>query len=127
MTEIRSPARRGWQLVGRLCAAALALCVGAAVADPPLRIVNPAPQEMVHDNSGRVPVIVTGAPRQARLQALLDGKPHGPPRRAPAFELEGVPRGEHTLQVQVLGPGGQELARTPPVVFHVWQASALFR
>lgn len=109
-------------------ALALATCAAAAaVGQEPLRIVNPAPQEMVHDNRGRVPVIVTGVPPQAQLQPLLDGEPHGPPRTAPAFELTGVPRGEHRLQVQVLDEQGRELARTPPMVFYVWQASVRFR
>jgi hypothetical protein len=103
------------------------LHAGALGAAEQLRIVTPAPDETVHSNAGVVPVVVTGAPRGARLQPLLGGEPAGEPQSAAAFELHGVPRGTHRLQVLVLDERGQPVARSEPVEFHVWQASRLFR
>ena len=80
---------------------------------------------MVHSNSGTVPVIVTGAPPDARFVAVLDGQ-RQPVRGNSAFEIPGVDRGTHTLSVLLVDDGGRVTGSTGVVEFHVWQASRLF-
>jgi hypothetical protein len=110
-------------LLMALLTAAAALSAGAAAAA--LSIITPAPQETIHDNSGTVPVIVSGAPPGAALRPVLDGTASAQRYAAPAFELHGVPRGTHRLAVELLDDEGRVLASTPTVTFFVWQASRL--
>jgi hypothetical protein len=105
----------------------LASAAGLAAADG-LVITRPAPAEVVHDNAGRVGVAVAiedGAalPPGYALRLLLDGVPAAPDRRTPAFELEGVERGEHRLQALIVDADGRVLTRSPSVDFTVWRAS----
>lgn len=90
-----------------------------------IAITNPADGATIHDNEGNVPVEVT-VKRGGTIVALLDGKPYGAPRSSTSFILEGVERGEHTLQVQLVDAGGKVLASSAPVQFYVWRASVLF-
>ncbi len=110
----------------RLCLihlAVLATASGLAQAQP--RIVSPDHGEVVHDNGGRVQVVVVDAEPGAQLLPLLDGQPASEPVAAPAFELQGVERGAHQLVVELLDAAGRPTGRTAPVVFQVWQASRL--
>jgi hypothetical protein len=95
----------------RLAALLLAglLAGGSALADS-LHVAAPQAGQVIHDNRGRVGVVVTGLPSGARLQALLDGAPMGEIQKAPAFELDDVPRGVHRLRVVLLDDQGRELA-----------------
>ncbi|HXF67555.1 MAG TPA: hypothetical protein VNK67_12780 [Burkholderiales bacterium] len=98
---------------------------------PAIAIVSPAPEQTVHDNEGRVPVSVAVTPADAldtghRVRVTLDGRAHGAPRHALSFTLEGVERGEHTLQAELVDAGGRALAVSAPVKFYLWQASRLF-
>ena len=43
------------------------------------------------------------------------------------FRLDGVERGEHTLQARLVDRNGRTLAGSEPVTFHLWQASRLFQ
>lgn len=110
----------------RLCLlhlAGLATASGLALAQP--RIVSPDHGEVVHDNSGRVQVVVVDAEPGTRMLPLLDGRPASEPVDASAFELHGVDRGAHQLVVELLDATGRPTGRTAPVVFQVWQASRL--
>ena len=100
---------------------AAALPLPATAAELP-RIVTPDAQQVVHSNAGTVRVVVTGAPPNGWLRPVLDERPL-PLQRPPAFELQDVDRGTHTLRVQVLDGREQLVALTRPVEFHVWQAS----
>ncbi len=97
-----------------------------------LTIVSPVGEETVHDNSGRLAVTLTvddgGALDRGRavLRVLLDGATFGPDQRGPSFTLQGIERGTHALQVQLVETDGRILAASAPVTFHMWQASALF-
>jgi len=106
--------------------AALLAVVAALGASPAaaLRIVTPAPEETIHDNSGTVAVIVAGAKPGDRLRPVLDGVASAQSHVAPAFELQGVPRGTHQLAVERLDADGRAIERTPAVTFFVWQARA---
>jgi hypothetical protein len=109
-------------------------CTGAGAADTPrpaISILSPAPEQTVHDNEGRVPVSVAVTPPNAfetghSVRVSLDGRGHGAPQRTTSFTVEGVERGEHTLQVELLDAGGRVVAVSAPVKFYLWQASRLF-
>lgn len=99
--------------------------------DTGVSIVSPQSEETIHDNTGRVQVTVAirdGDPFAAggAIRVLLDGRPFGPDARSYSFALEGVERGEHALQVQLMNAAGTVIATSEVVKFYMWQASALF-
>ncbi len=110
---------------------ALALAAGApshATAQGNIAIVEPEAGSTVHSSEGKVTVRV-GVPRGIapgnRVVILLDGRPVAS-GAATSFELDGVERGTHTLQAQVVDGNGNRLVASPQVTFHMWQASRLF-
>jgi hypothetical protein len=117
-----------------VCLFVAALTSGYLAAQQPgiaVRISSPQNEETIHDNTGRVQVTVAvtgGDPLAAggSIRALLDGKAFGPAARTGSFALEGVERGEHQLQVQVVDAAGTVIATSGTVKFYMWQASALF-
>jgi hypothetical protein len=120
---------------GRWAAAAcLALSVAFASAAPAqedsvtVTILSPANGETVHDNDGNVAVRLEagGAGASSRIRVLLDGRPYGPDLARASFTLQGIERGEHTLQAQLIDQTGKEIASSNTVKFHMWRASALF-
>lgn len=113
-----------------LAASILAAAAHAADYDA-LRIVAPGAEATLHDNLGRVTVVVEvepalGASADERIELLLDGKlaASGTTQR---FELNDLARGTHTLQARIAARDGSVLKSSPPVTFHLWQASRLFR
>ena len=97
-----------------------------------LAIFAPADDETVYDNTGFVPVRVAVEGRDATdaatLRLSLDGVPtaSAEPAGAGTFNLTGIERGSHMLQAELLDTAGRVIAQSPAVVFHMWQASALF-
>jgi hypothetical protein len=96
-----------------------------------VRIVTPEPETTIHDNNGNLAVTVAVSPplhagAGDRLVLLLDDKvvARGTERQ---FVLKGIDRGSHTLNAQVISADGKLLAASPQVIFHMWQASLLFR
>jgi hypothetical protein len=110
-----------WAVAAIAVAALLAPLNAAAQA----RLTSPDAGQMVHSNDGIVPVVVTGAPADARFVAVLDGQ-RQPARESSAFEIAGVDRGAHTLSVLIVDGDGRVTGTTGAVEFHVWQASRLF-
>jgi hypothetical protein len=119
-----------------LCLSAL-LCVGSmglanragAAAPAAVFVSSPQAGATVHDNSGAVPVsvVVQGIAFTAdhRVRVLLDGKPYGSDHRTLQFTLQGVERGEHLLQIQLLDGKDTLHAVSPAITFYLWQASRL--
>lgn len=108
--------------------AALGASIARAGGYDDVRIVEPVPEATLHDNLGNVQVRVAVVPALRagdRVEVLLDGKPAAA-GAALRFELRGVERGTHTLQARVLAGDGKALKGSPPVTFHLWQASRLF-
>jgi hypothetical protein len=110
---------------------AVALAAGAAspaAAQGNIAIVEPEAESTVHSNEGKVTVRV-GVPRGIapgnQVVILLDGRAVAR-GAATSFELDGVERGTHTLQAQVVDGSGNTLVASPPVTFHMWQASRQF-
>jgi hypothetical protein len=60
------------------------------------------------------------------LIALLDGKQYGTQQTDTSFVMQGVDRGERTLQVQLVDADGAVIASSAVVTFYLWRASALF-
>lgn len=115
-----------------LLAAAMAagVCVPLARAQA-VRVVIESPQqeETVHDNAGNVAVSVAiqgDMPARARIRVLLDGLQQGAEQGATSFVIEGVERGEHLLQVELVDEAGRILGSSETVKFFMWQASQLF-
>jgi hypothetical protein len=113
-----------------LACSVLISCFAHADAYRAVRIVAPKPDATVHDNSGNLAVTVAVSPPLRadsgdHLALQLDGRvvSSGFVRR---FELAGIDRGSHTLRAQVIGADGSVIASSPPVIFHMWQASRLF-
>ena len=102
-----------------------------AESDLAVRIVAPAPETTIHDNDGNlaVEVAITPLPDTTavdQLTLLMDGTAVAK-GRALSFELNNIDRGSHTLEVRVYAANGKLLATSPPVVFHMWRASLLFK
>jgi hypothetical protein len=113
------------RLRNKLAAAAAVTCIGTAMAE--VRVVSPAIDETVHNNSGSIRVVVEGAPSGYQLQPMLDGAAMGEPVADSVLHLRGVTRGTHELTVRLFDAKGREVMQTSPVTFHVWQASRVFR
>lgn len=92
-----------------------------------LRIVRPTQGETIHDNSGTVPVEWAVEPAAAGLglnfRLVLDGQPLSGLQAGSRFILQGVERGEHTVQVTAVDRNDKELATSNKVTFYLWQAS----
>jgi hypothetical protein len=92
-----------------------------------IRILQPTPEETVHDNSGNVTVeIMAKLDSGQRIRLLIDGSNAAPDSRDLTFNLNGINRGEHTLQALILNANGAAVSRSDKVVFYMWQASRQF-
>jgi len=122
--------------VRRLATAAVLLWVSAFPIAPVLAqngalgiaITSPKNEETIHDNTGKVVVSIAvegGLPEQSAIRVLLDGQPYGAARTGSSFTLEGVERGGHTLQAQVVDAAGKTILSSDTVTFYMWQASRL--
>jgi penicillin-binding protein len=109
------------------CILALAANTGSAFAAEGLTLLRPADGETIHDNDGRVAVLVTGAPDAEGFQAYVDGAQVGGTHRGPAFHLEGIERGEHRLSVTAVDDRGRAVATSEAITVYMWQASRLFQ
>jgi hypothetical protein len=105
---------------------ALVASAGSALAADGLTLIRPTDGETIHDNTGRVAVVVSGGRDAAGFQAYIDGAPAGGIHPAPAFHLEGIERGEHQLSVDAVDRHGRSVAATETITFYMWQASRLF-
>jgi hypothetical protein len=103
----------------------LTASAGSTLAAEGLTLVRPADGETIHDNEGRVVVVVSGDSESEGFQAYLDGAPMGGIHPAPAFHLEGIDRGEHRLSVTAVNAQGRTLAATEAITFYMWRASRL--
>jgi hypothetical protein len=81
----------------------------------------------VHDNSGKLVVVVQVSPPLAdgdRITLLIDGSAVAS-AAATRFELQGVDRGTHRLEAQVIDAHGAIAASSAAVSFQMWRASRL--
>ncbi|HEX7380535.1 MAG TPA: DUF4124 domain-containing protein [Nevskiaceae bacterium] len=89
------------------------------------RVVAPADGTTLRDAQSQVQVSVSGAlsPGDGYVY-YLDGKPqNAQPTTASSMLLTDVWRGEHQIEVAVVGGDGQVLASSPPVTIYMHQPS----
>lgn len=96
-----------------------------------IRIVSPAQDDTVRDNSGNVAVSAALKPALNkaagdRLQFYLDGQTEGKPRSGGRTVLQGLDRGAHTLEAAVIDRSGKELKRSPAIRFYLHRQSVNF-
>jgi hypothetical protein len=96
-----------------------------------ITIIHPSDDSTVFDNNGivNVQIIVSPEPTMRpgdRVQLFLDGQAV-PLRGGKGFTLEGIDRGTHQLQAQIVNANGEPVIESNRVTFHMWHASRLFR
>jgi len=114
-------------MFGRLALAAMLWFSTSVAVAADISIVQPKLEETVHNNSGNVTVeIKARLDRDQQVRLLMDGSKAAPDSRDPTFNLQGIDRGEHTLQALVIDAKGEVVSRSDEVVFYMWQASRQF-
>ncbi|WP_137886332.1 DUF4124 domain-containing protein [Pseudomonas sp. 2FE] len=86
-----------------------------------LQLTDLPSEEALRANNGTFSVGVQLQPRLSpghRLRLLLDGKPYGQASNLPRLQLSNIPRGEHSLAVEVLS-GEQSLQQSATATFTV--------
>ncbi len=105
---------------------------GAPLATPEattytVTISQPEDQATIRNNQGYVPVIVELEPKMAtenKLQMIYDGSPLGEPQVAPVFALRDIPRGSHTIAVQLLNSAGEVISTSDSITFYLHRPMA---
>lgn len=126
MSHYRIPHHRisARKIVVLLIAAAALWFAATAATAASIRITSPANEETIHDNSGNVSIeLQADLGGKQRVRLLLDGKPTMPDGVRTSINLQGIERGEHTLEAMVLDEDGSTAAASGPVTFFMWQAS----
>lgn len=86
-----------------------------------LQLTGIPTDEAMRANNGSFSVGVASTPALSasqQLQLILDGQAYGPPSSNPPLQLSDLPRGEHSLAVQVLS-GGRSIQQSDAVTFSV--------
>lgn len=86
-----------------------------------LQLTGLPSDEAMRANNGTFSVGVDTLPElggNQQLQLILDGQAYGSPSSNPPLQLNNIPRGEHTLAVQVLS-GGQSIQQSSTIGFTV--------
>lgn len=92
-----------------------------------LTILAPAHEATIRNNLGEVQVSGSISPNAVgSFQLLLDGQVMAT-GASPNFNLQGVPRGAHQIQIQLINKSGKILASSPEHTFYLHQASVLNR
>lgn len=86
-----------------------------------LQLTGIPSNEAMRANNGTFSVGVATTPALSanqQLQLILDGQPYGQPSSNPPLQVTNLPRGEHSLAVQVLS-GGRSIQQSDAVTFTV--------
>ena len=98
----------------------------AAAGYETLEVLEPAPRDTLWGTGGKVGIAIGISPDLQpghRVELFLDGSPTGLAGRATRFDIEAVPRGEHTVRAVVLDASDRQLQQSAPVTFYVQQTS----
>jgi len=93
-----------------------------------LRITRPEPNGTVRGSDGQLNVqlaIVPALGEDHYVSFTLDGRALSTRLRGTAFDLNGVDRGQHTLQARIVDADGRQLASSDPVTFTMRKDSLL--
>lgn len=77
-----------------------------------ISITLPHNEETIRNNQGAIDVVFTLSPTLLpgnQVQLLIDGAPVGKPQKELSFHVNGIDRGAHILQVQVLDKQGKPM------------------
>lgn len=111
--------------------------IGPQPAQPPVfggyqsvEVLSPVNDETIWDNTGNLTVRVSLTPALQeslghKIVILVDGKKISDGAAALEFHLSNLDRGTHTVQATVLDAGGQQLAESTPITFHLKKHSVL--
>jgi hypothetical protein len=86
-----------------------------------LQLTGLPSDEALRANNGSFSVGVSSTPaltQGQQVQLILDGQAYGQPSSNPPLQLNNIPRGEHTLAVQVLS-GGQSIQQSSAISFTI--------
>lgn len=89
-----------------------------------LKILQPKQQATIRNNRGHVMVISQLEPELKsgdKLQIVFDGTPLSEPKPTTVFTLNDIPRGSHTLAVQVVDSQGNVLTTSEPITIYMQQ------
>ena len=87
-----------------------------------IKITSPSEDQYVRSNHGVLSVSVKIQPeikKEERLQVFLDGKAFGDSQIKEQFNLSGIFRGKHTLQVRLSDNKSYEIAKSNTVSFYM--------
>lgn len=87
-----------------------------------VQVKLPKDNATIRDNTGSVFVSGTVQPifkSGLKIQLLLDNSPYNKPQSHTMFSLKNIERGEHTLQLQLLGGTGKIIALSKPTTFYM--------
>jgi hypothetical protein len=93
-----------------------------------LELLTPADQEVLFNIEGNLNVELVTYPQLQRnhhIQVILDGERLGIQTRDLALTIPEVWRGEHVLQLVIVGADGEDLKQSMPATFYVRQNSIL--
>lgn len=90
-----------------------------------LRILAPAPDATIRDNTGNLIVTASSEPSLHpghSFRMVLDGTPSAP-QSSPVFPLNNVDRGTHQVAVEIVDQEDRIIERTPSQPFHLKRIS----
>ncbi|WP_337842333.1 DUF4124 domain-containing protein [Rheinheimera sp.] len=91
-----------------------------------LQILQPEQDQNLLSNSGELKVqtqIEPELPAGHQLRLLFDQNQLSPPQRATGFLIQGIERGEHSLQLQQIDQNGKLIAESPVTRFYLRKSS----
>ncbi|MCF2948667.1 DUF4124 domain-containing protein [Paraglaciecola aquimarina] len=88
-------------------------------------IVSPMHEESIRDNSGNVSIRASVSPNGASKYQLIMDNQVVKTQSNSLFELEGVNRGAHLIQIHFIDNSGKILASSQQQTFYLHKASAL--
>ena len=95
--------------------------------DYQLSIMSPTPEQTIRNNNGKMNVITRITPNvPGQYQLILNGVLHSA-QTSGTFQLEGMQRGEYSVQVRFIGNSGKVLASSNMQTFYLHKASALIK
>ena len=95
-----------------------------------VQITSPSDQQTIRDNNGTLNIFATVTPSftpNFKVQLLLNGKVVTPAQHSTVFLLNGVDRGEHTLQVKLLDKDNKGIASSNQVTVFMHRTSVIGR
>ncbi len=87
-------------------------------------IASPENDAVIIENNDSVSVSVQVSPPLSypfghRMVLMVDGSPYAKPGSATSFTVQGLPRGSHQLQAEIVDKQGKHLISSSPVTIHV--------